>query len=145
MNTVIRDKDPIISGGHFTWGEYLTLRMWRRMAIPKGSHVANIQFLFEKLEKLIRLPLNKPLIISSGYRTSQYAAYLRSIRIPAAMQSAHNSGEAVDLEPPYGMSVKELWQFCDSRWPGRIELLKYTPGWVHLDTRQWGERIRFRP
>lgn len=136
---------PIVPNGHFTWREYLTLRMWNTTATIKKEEIENAIFLFENIETLIRRPLGKPLIISSGYRSFAYMKYLRSIGIPAALMSAHNSARAVDLEAPHGMTNEAFWKFCDARWLGRMENLKHTPGWVHLDTLQWGKKIRFNP
>lgn len=137
---------PIVPGGNFTWGEYCQLRSWGgALLVPTKKEQDKAIFLFTQVQKLIRTPLGKSLDIASGARSVQYARYLRSINIPAAMQGAHNTWDAVDLEPPLGMSNAEFWKFCDKHWPGRIELLKYTPSWVHLDTWNWGKRQRFAP
>lgn len=138
-------KSPIVVDGHFTWGEYALLRQWGRYATPTAVHEQNAIFLFNHLEKLIRLPLNKPITISSGARTLEYTAYLRKEGIPAALRSAHITWEGVDILPPPGMTNAEFWHYCDERWPGRMEKLEFTPTWVHLDSRSWGSRLRFKP
>lgn len=138
-------SQAIVNGGNFTWGEYALLRMWNTLAIPNKQERDHAIFLFTHIQKLIRTPINKPMDIVSGARTVTYAKYLRSIGIPAALKGAHNSWEGVDLEAPSGMSNAEFWRYCDKVWPGRMELLAYTPTWVHLDTRNWGRRERFKP
>lgn len=141
----IEPNSPIVADGHFTWREYLMLRMWRVMATISEEHAQNAVFLFGELETRIRRPIAKPLHVLSGYRTPAYTKYLRSINIPAALMSAHAIAKGVDLEAPHGMSNADFWHYCDVRWPGRMENLRYTPGWVHLDTLHWGKRIRFNP
>lgn len=138
-------NEPIVTGGNFTWGEYATARAWNALFIPSKLEIDKAIFLFTHIQKLIRGPLGKGLDIASGARNVQYAKYLRSMGIPAAMQGAHNDWAAVDLEPPHGMSNAEFWKYCDKVWPGRMELFKYTPSWVHLDIREWGMRKRFAP
>lgn len=136
-------RDPIVPGGAFTWAEYARLKSFRRYATPSPQQHDNAIFLFEALEPL-RQELGLPLIITSGARTTEYTNYLRQKGIPAARYSAHNDWQAVDLSCPK-LSTRELWHFFDKHWLGRMELLLYTPTWVHLDTRQWGQRIRFKP
>lgn len=135
----------ITPNGHFTWHDYALLREWNAYAIPMPSEIQSAIFLFRQIEELIRVPLGKPIYVASGARTAAYTAHLRSRGIQAAIGSAHNTWQAVDLRTPAGMTNKEWWVYCDARWPGRMENLKYTPTWVHIDTRQWGQRIRFNP
>lgn len=134
-----------MTGGNFTWAEYCRLQMWHAFAIPTPEQIKNAEFLFAHLQELIRTPMGQAMVILSGIRTAEYTTYLRSRGIPAATQSAHNEGKAVDLRAPASMTNAQFWTYCDKRWPGRMENLHATPGWVHLDTRQWGKRIRFNP
>lgn len=134
---------PIVVGGSFTWAEYALLRAWHALAVPTAPEIEKARFLFTELQKL-RQALGKAMVITSGARTAEYTRYLRANGTPAAPKSAHNTWEAVDITVP-GMSNKALWEFCHTRWPGRMEQLRYTPTWVHLDTREWGKRLRFVP
>lgn len=133
----------IIPRGNFTWGEFLWMPRAARHATLTASEYNNAVFLFSELQKL-RKELGRPLIITSGKRDLQYTRLLRRQGIPAAWKSAHIDGQAVDLTCPT-MSTAQLWHWIDKRWPGRMELLAWTPSWVHLDTRDWGKRIRFKP
>lgn len=136
-------KKPIVPGGSFTWEEYAWLREFKAYGQPTAAQRNNAVFLFTELEPL-RKELGKPLIITSGARTAEYTAHLRRKGIPAAPRSAHNEWKAVDLICP-GMKTPELWKWFDKRWKGRMEALEATPTWVHLDTRDYGKRIRFKP
>jgi len=141
---IIKDyNQPIVSNGSFTWAEFTYLKGFKLFTNPSEQEYQNALFLFSQLE-LLRKQLGYPLIISSGVRTADYTQYLRKKGIPAAINSTHNTWQAVDLICPK-LSTKKLWDFFDSRWSGRMELLHYTPTWVHIDTRNWGSHQRFAP
>lgn len=133
----------IVLNGSFTWAEYALLREWNAYAIPTEAQEKSAIDLFTKLQPL-RQALGKPLLITSGARTIQYTNFLRAKGIPAARQSAHIDWAGVDIKCP-SMTNEALWRFLDARWLGRMENLKATPTWCHLDTREWGKRIRFNP
>ena len=140
--------ETITSHGYFTWGEMALIRdtgfqkkIGRQYFEPSPDEKKAALFLIEKIETLIRIPLGKPIVITSGARSREYALFLREKRIPAAINGAHNRWRAIDCHVP-GMKTKDFWQFCHERWPGRMELFEYTQGsryndtdgWVHLDT-----------
>ncbi len=129
----------------FKWHEYAILREWNAYAIPTEQQRAAAINLFTRIRDYIRGPIGKPLTINSGARTSEYVAYLRRQGIKAATKGAHLEWAGVDLRAPDGMSNAEFWKFCHAVWPGRMENLSATPHHVHLDTRQWGNRVRFNP
>jgi uncharacterized protein YcbK (DUF882 family) len=137
------DKDAsIVPQGHFTWAEFTYLRAFKIFAQPNDEQYHNALFLFSHLQPL-RERLSAPLIITSGVRTPEYTEYLRRHGVPAARYSAHMTWQAVDLVCP-NMTSYALWHFFDPLWAGRMEHWKDTPGWVHLDSRNWGQRLRFR-
>lgn len=140
---IIDYSAPIVPGGKFKWGEYAWLPKMQIYAKPNEQQRKNAIQLFTYLQPF-REELDEELIITSGARTLEYVQILRARGIPAALKGAHNTWEGVDLTCR-AMSTPRLWRWFDERWPGRMELLKYTPSWVHLDTRQWGERVRFAP
>lgn len=129
--------------GNFTWGEYALLPRFSQYAVPTEQERKNAIFLFQEVQKIREL-IGHPIIITGGCRTSAYTKHLRANGIPAAQFSAHNEWRAVDISCP-NMTNKELWDFCNKHWAGRMELLRYTPTWVHLDTRNWGSHQRFVP
>lgn len=137
-------NEPIVKDGNFEWHEYLRLKEWAEFVTPTAEQIKNAVFLFTELQKL-RKELGQPLYITSGIRSMAYTKWLRKRGIPAALGSAHLSGQAVDLAPPKGMTTRQFWNWCHKRWPGRMEAFESTPTWVHLDTRDWGKRVRFKP
>ena len=98
----------------------------------------NLIFLAKNLD-VIREALKKPIIITSGYRSPEH-----NRKVGGAKFSAHLEGKAADITTPH-LTNEELWYFCKRFWRGRIESLEATPTWVHLDTRQWGKKIIFKP
>ena len=59
----------------------------------------HIVYLFES----VREELGKPIIITSGYRSEKYQAYLRAIGYPAAIVSPHCYGAALDMLFPFSV------------------------------------------
>lgn len=145
MSQVIDYNAPIVPGGNFLWREYARLKDWNAFLNPTETQKRNAIILFGHVQNLIRAPLGRGLIVGSGARNSAYVQYLRSRGIMAAPNGSHVTWEGVDLWPTGGMTVRQLWDFCHARWPGRMERWEHTPGHVHLDTWQWGQRIRFNP
>ena len=135
----------ITKEGHFKWSEYLWQQGFKQYGQPTPEQQANIILLFTRIEEYIREPFGQSLTISSGFRSDAYTANLRARGIPAALHSAHNTGEAVDLHIPRNKTPRQFWDWCSARWPGRMELSSFTPTWCHLDIRQWSQKVRFAP
>lgn len=143
MGQIVDYNAPIVRGGNFTWREYAWLPQWEALLVPTEEQIESARFLFLKLQPL-REELGEPLIVTSGARNMEYTRHLRANGVHAAMGSMHLRWGAVDLIAKE-MPVKDLWHWFDERWPGRMEFFKYTQGWVHIDIKNWGSRIRFRP
>jgi Peptidase M15 len=100
----------------------------------------NIDFLLEKVN-VIRAMYNKPLKVSSGFRPPSVNKMTKG----AAPNSAHCTGEAVDLQDLDGSfrdwCLQNLKAFKDEGL--YIEDFRYTKGWVHITCRkpQSGKRI----
>jgi uncharacterized protein YcbK (DUF882 family) len=142
MTLIENYHQPIVLGGSFTWAEFTLMKGFKTYAGPNEEQYNRALFLFQQLQPLRDL-LGLPLIITSGVRTPEYTAHLRRKGISAAIKSAHLDWCAVDLVCP-SRSSKWLWDFFDVHWLGRMEHWRDTPTWVHLDTRNWGRRQRFR-
>lgn len=146
--SVIDPRKTIVTGGHFTWGEYLLLHEWNKYGEPDETETNNIKMLMTAVERYIRVPFARGLTISSGFRTAAYTEHLRNMGISAAIHSMHNAGRAVDLHIPRGFTSQSFWDWCSERWPGRMENHHATPTWVHLDIGHpgdWGKHLRFNP
>lgn len=86
-----------------------------------------LAFTFE----LIRALYNKPITVTSGYRTKEYNRL-----IGGARNSQHCLGKALDLKPPKGVSVERFYNDIKSRSEYLLigGLGRY-PTFVHVDIR----------
>lgn len=98
--------------------------------------------LVEILEK-IRVHFDKPVTITSAYRTAAYNATVAK----AAKYSQHLYGKAADIQVQ-GISVEQVYAYADKLLAGRGGVGIYPPGlgrangWVHVDVRK--EKSRWR-
>jgi hypothetical protein len=100
-----------------------------------------------ELADRVRAEWGKPLIVASGARCLKHTLDLRKKGIPAALGSAHLSGEAVDLRPLDLKDIKEFHEFCQinlSKWDCWMEDPAFTRTWAHLQVRPTRTRI-FKP
>lgn len=90
----------------------------------------NLEDLKAKLN-IIRLVWNKPMIITSGFRTlyQHRLIYSKQGNDKPPMGSQHLQGKAADIADPYGA----LYLWCEQNVP----LLEYTGLWLEKDTKGW--------
>lgn len=77
---------------------------------PTDEHLDNLKILAEKVFELIRVHFNKPIYISSGYRSKK----LNKATPGASSTSQHSLGEALDLDQDgknNGISNKEVFEY----------------------------------
>lgn len=90
---------------HFTFDELVASELGLRHGIPnlpEDTHITgNLHVLARGLER-VRLILNRPMVITSGYRSPRVNALAGGAR-----ESAHLSGLAADFRVP-GMSAREV-------------------------------------
>lgn len=86
---------------------------------------------------LIRTAWNRPMIVTSGYRTAQDQARIN----PKVKQSAHMIGQAVDISDPEG----NLYRYLEANVPllekAGLWVEAGTHGWVHLQSRKASRRF----
>ena len=113
---------------HLTWKELACKngveypKEWRR---TRGIELAE---LFEFIRKEVG---DKPIPILSAYRTAEY-----NKAVGGARNSMHIQGRALDLRPPRGMAVGELYLIIHN-WAKVIHIggLGRYKTFVHVDTR----------
>lgn len=123
---------PVILTPHFTLDELTFSQTAARMGIsnlPTGEAYDNVVRLAETLEVVRTILGNKPILISSGYRSPEVNA-----AVGGAPQSAHMSGLAADFTCPGFGTPKDI---CYVLEPAMHELavdqLIYEfNSWVHL-------------
>mgnify|MGYP000135465795 FL=1 len=99
---------------------------------PDKEQVASLVLLCEHVLQPIRDHFQKPVVISSGYRSPNV-----SRQIGSSSKSQHCKGQAADMEIP-GISNKELADFIYENLPFDQVILEFhnpeeiNSGWVHV-------------
>lgn len=107
-------------GKHFKVGEF---------ACKDGSPVVFIdEYLWTVLD-ILRTKIEKPVIITSGYRTPCW-----NLKANGAKYSYHMRGMAADIKV-YSMKPKEVANELNKIVPNECGIIVYN-SWVHFDVRQ---------
>lgn len=108
---------------------------------PTDEHLINIKKLVDEFLQPLREKLDKPIVITSGYRSEQL-----NDEINGSENSQHCKGEAVDIEC-FGMSNKALAMYIKENMDfDQLILEFYNPdegansGWVHVSYKETGNR-----
>lgn len=119
---------------NFTFKEIIksdTARKNNIANIPQQAEILdNILFLIVEFLQPLRDKLNKPIIITSGYRCDKLNSLVGGVN-----NSAHKKGSAVDIHVP-NMTVKQLFDFIvnsDLKWTQLIEEHSKNSTWVHIE------------
>jgi hypothetical protein len=120
---------------HFELAEFIRSSTAKRASIsnmPTNAHLENIKLLCEKVLEPIRVHFARPIILSSGYRSS---ALNRAVG--GSSSSQHCSGEAADIDMD-GTNVtnaqifnyiKDNLEFDQLIWEFGTDT---NPDWVHV-------------
>lgn len=124
----------LLKNGNLKLSEHFKVREFR---CRDGSDPVFIDTeLVEILEK-IRTHFNKPVTITSAFRTASWNAKQKN----AAKYSQHLYGKAADIQVQ-GISVEQVYAYADKLLAGRGGVGIYPPGlgrangWVHVDVRK---------
>ena len=119
---------------YFTLNEFVSSQTATRRGInntPTESAMINLQFTALKMDDIRRL-LNKPILISSGYRCAEL-----NTAICGSKTSSHVRGEAVDFTSPgFGSNALIFGEIENSGIKFDQLILEYpnspNGGWVHV-------------
>jgi len=98
---------------------------------PDKEHIVSLEKLCDNILQPVRDYFQKPVMISSGYRSPEL-----SQKIGSSSRSQHCKGQAADLEIP-GVSNKELADFINDNLDFDQVILEFhdpdeiNSGWVH--------------
>lgn len=106
-------------------GKYFKVK---EFACKDGSPVVFIDSYLVDILDILRTRIEKPVIITSGYRTPT-----RNKEVGGAKYSYHMRGRAADIRVN-GMTAKEIANELNKIVPNECGIIVYN-GWVHIDTR----------
>lgn len=121
---------------HFSLDEFCVSRAAVRHGLdntPSPEAVARLQSLCEHLLEPLRVILDMPVKITSGYRCSAV-----NIAVGGAPGSQHTRGEAADIHVP-GLSLDDLYEIIRARCD--YDQCIRESGWVHVS---WTDRHPLR-
>mgnify|MGYP003109480672 FL=1 len=131
---------------NFTLAELTKSQTAERCGIdnnPDKEHIENLQRLCNNILQPVRDYFQKPVTISSGYRSPEL-----SQKIGSSSRSQHCKGEAADFEVP-GVSNKELADFINENLDYDQVILEFhnpdeiNSGWVHASYVGEGNRSEY--
>jgi len=139
-NSVMIDLEQIKKSDklskNFRLSEFTKSQTAARLGIPNNptdEHLINIKRLVDNFLQPLRDKINKPLVVTSGYRSEEL-----NDEIGGSETSQHSKGQAVDIEC-FGMSNKELATYIKNNMDfDQLILEFYNPdegpnsGWVHV-------------
>lgn len=119
---------------NFTLSELIKSQMATRHGIPnepKADHIDNLKALCINVLQPIRSEFEKPVMISSGYRSPELC-----VRIGSSINSQHAKGEAADFEI-HSVSNKDLALWIKNNLEFDQLILEFhneaepNSGWIH--------------
>lgn len=111
--------------GHLLLGKWFRVK---EFACKDGSPIIFIDDYLVTILNILRNEIQKPIIITSGYRTPEW-----NTKCGGAKYSYHMRGMAADIRVN-GMSAKELANKLSKIVPDECGIIVYN-GWVHFDVR----------
>jgi len=120
---------------NFTLAELIKSQTAERCGIdnnPDKEHIKSLQVLCENVLQPIRNHFDKPVVITSGYRSPEL-----SNKIGSSSRSQHCKGQAADIEIP-GVSNKDLSDWISKNVGYDQVILEFhdpidpNSGWVHV-------------
>ena len=100
----------------------------KEFACKDGTPIVFIDEYLAIILEIARKEINKPIIITSGYRTISH-----NKKVGGAKYSYHTRGMAADIRAN-GVKPKELAKVLDKIAPNNCGIIVYN-SWVHFDTR----------
>lgn len=127
---------------HFSLAELTASKKYPNVAnVPNQDQVLALEALCENVLEPLRLITQKPIIISSGFRSPELNKLVGS----KAKRSQHMDGEAADIECP-GIRNDDLWHIITNRLQFDqciAEMLSETngqQGWIHVSYSRYKNR-----
>ena len=136
---------PLLSKS-FTLEEFLKSQEATRLGIdntPNEEQIFNLQLLCNNVIQPIRDYFNKPVVISSGYRSAALCEAIGS-----SSKSQHTKGQAADFEI-FGVANKDVADFIVQNFEYDQCILEFwnenepNSGWIHCSYSKEGNRKQY--
>ena len=131
---------------HLSLKEVISSDTAKRLGIsnePTTEHLNNLKLLAEKVFEPIRKHFDKPIKVSSGYRSKE----LNSAIPGSSLTSQHCSGEALDLDQddmPTGVTNKMVFEYIKNNLTFDQLIWEFgsdsNPDWVHVSYESTGKQ-----
>lgn len=131
---------------HLTLAEVIKSNTAKRLGIdntPTPEHLANLKLVAENIFEPIRNYFNKPIYVSSGYRSKA----LNSATPGSSPTSQHCKGEALDLDQDavnIGITNKMVFDYIKANLSFDELIWEYgtntSPDWVHVSYKSTGRQ-----
>tara|TARA_R110000868_G_scaffold92791_6_gene257382 strand:+ start:1459 stop:1932 length:474 start_codon:yes stop_codon:yes gene_type:complete len=131
---------------HLTLAEVIKSNTAKRLGIdntPTPEHLANLKLVAENIFEPIRNYFNKPIYVSSGYRSKA----LNSATPGSSPTSQHCEGEALDLDQDavnIGITNKMVFDYIKANLSFDELIWEYgtntSPDWVHVSYKSTGRQ-----
>lgn len=105
--------------------------------MPNAEHTENLIELARKIFEPIRVQLNKPIYISSGYRSKALNA-----AIGGSKTSQHTKGEALDIDQGDKKDNKEIFDFIKDNLDFDQLINEFDYDWIHVSYNTSGKQRR---
>jgi hypothetical protein len=105
--------------------------------MPNAEHTENLIELARKIFEPIRVQLNKPIYISSGYRSKALNA-----AIGGSKTSQHTKGEALDIDQGNKKDNKEIFDFIKDNLDFDQLINEFDYDWIHVSYNTSGKQRR---
>jgi len=106
--------------------------------MPNAEYTENLIELAQKIFEPIRKHFNKPIHVSSGFRSK-----ILNQKIGGAKNSQHTKGQAIDIDQGNRKDNMEIFEFIKNNLPFDQLINEFGYDWIHVsyntDGRQRGE------
>ena len=105
--------------------------------MPNAEHTENLIELANHIFEPIRKHLNKPIHISSGYRSKELNA-----KIGGASNSQHTKGQAIDIDQGNRKENMEIFDFIKNNLEYDQLINEFNYDWIHVSYNTDGKQAK---
>lgn len=103
--------------------------------MPNAEHTENLIELAQKIFEPIRKHFNKPIHVSSGYRSK-----ILNEKIGGSRNSQHTKGQALDIDQGNRKDNMEIFEFIKNNLPFDQLINEFGYDWIHVSYNTYGRQ-----